>query len=188
LYTVLLEIGIREIQEGINEAGEVGGDEQQRPEKLAQRITGTFRRTLPALRIANKWVKANVRYLQQYPLEDVQEPNASSSPTLPNAVRPSLASFWHAWSRFDNQLSEAFPLDLLPSISVDLEEDIDMKGFSPLRWSSSGGPDSGSRRPQGEKVASVHPNEEQLMRIGDLIVDNKYITALPVSCELRNGF
>ncbi|CAE6439971.1 unnamed protein product [Rhizoctonia solani] len=186
LYTVLLEIGIREIQEGINEAGEVGGDEQQRSEKLAQRITGTFRRTLPALRIANKWVKANVRYLQQYPLEDVQEPNASLSPTLPNAVRPSLASLWHVWSRFDNQLSEAFPLDLLPSISVDLEEDIDMKGFSPLRWSSSGGPDSGSRRPQGEKVASVHPNEEQLMRIGDLIVDNKYITALP-ECPLGSG-
>ncbi|CAE6461003.1 unnamed protein product [Rhizoctonia solani] len=187
LYTVLLEIGIREIQDGVNEAGEMGVDEQQRSEKLAQRITGTFRRTLPALRIANKWVKANVRYLQQYSLEGAQEPNTPVSPTLPNTMRPSLTSFWHAWSRFDSQVAGAFPLDLLPSISVDLEEDIDMKGFSPLKWGSNGGPHSRGQEAQGKsEAASVHPNEEQLMRIGDLIVDDKYITALP-ECPLTSG-
>ncbi|QRW25959.1 hypothetical protein RhiXN_11036 [Rhizoctonia solani] len=187
LYTVLLEIGIREIQDGVKEVGEMAGDEQQQAEKLAQRITGTFRRTLPALRIANKWVKANVRYLQQYPLDDSQEPNTPTSPTLPNTMRPSLTSFWHAWSRFDGQLNEAFPLNLLPSVSVNLEEDIDMKGFSPLKWESNGGLDPVGRGGQGtNEAASVHPNEEQLMRIGDLIVDNKYITALP-GCPLASG-
>ncbi|KAF8688627.1 Telomerase activating protein Est1, partial [Rhizoctonia solani] len=187
LYTVLLEIGIREIQDGVKEVGEMAGDEQQQAEKLAQRITGTFRRTLPALRIANKWVKANVRYLQQYPLDDSQEPNTPTSPTLPNTMRPSLTSFWHAWSRFDGQLNEAFPLNLLPSVSVNLEEDIDMKGFSPLKWESNGGLDPVGRGGQGtNEAASVHPNEEQLMRIGDLIVDNKYITALP-GCPLAAG-
>ncbi|CAE6366101.1 unnamed protein product [Rhizoctonia solani] len=181
LYTVLLEIGAREIQEGVGEAGEMQGDEGQRSEKLAQRITGTFRRTLPALRIANKWIKASVRYLQQYPLEEAHEFDATS-PSLPNTIRPSLASFWRAWSRFDARLSEAFPLDLLPRVTVDLEEDIDMKGFSPLKWGS-GGVDSDRGTIDENEAASVHPNEEQLMRIGDLIVDAKYIAALP-ECPL----
>jgi protein SMG7 len=30
---------------------------------LAQRITATFRRTLPALRIASKWLRANFKYV-----------------------------------------------------------------------------------------------------------------------------
>ncbi|CAE6501881.1 unnamed protein product [Rhizoctonia solani] len=184
LYTILLEIGTREIQEGVGEAGGMGGDERQRSEKLAQRITGTFRRTLPALRIAHKWTKANVRYLQQYSLEDVKELNIPS-PTLPNTMRPSLDSFWRAWSRFDAQLSHAFPLDLLPPITVELEEDIDMKGFSPLKWGS-GGVDSGRETAGENAAASVHPNEEQLMRIGDLLVDAKYITTLP-ECPLASG-
>ncbi|CAE7092886.1 unnamed protein product [Rhizoctonia solani] len=182
LYTVLLEIGTREIQEGVGEAGGMEGDGRQRSEQLAQRITGTFRRTLPALRIANKWTKANVRYLQQFPLEDVQELDPAS-PTLPNTMRPSLALFWRAWSRFDAQLSQAFPLDLLPPVTVDLEEDIDMKGFSPLKWDLGS---NSSRAAGGNEVASVHPNEEQLMRIGDLIVDAKYVTALP-ECPLASG-
>ncbi|KAF8752149.1 Telomerase activating protein Est1 [Rhizoctonia solani] len=143
-----------EIQDGVKEVGEMAGDEQQQAEKLAQRITGTFRRTLPALRIANKWVKANVRYLQQYPLDDSQEPNTPTSPTLPNTMRPSLTSFWHAWSRFDGQLNEAFPLNLLPSVSVNLEEDIDMKGFSPLKWESNGGLDPVGRGVKGCPLAS----------------------------------
>ncbi|KAG8690558.1 hypothetical protein FRC11_010745 [Ceratobasidium sp. 423] len=179
LYTVLLEIGTREIQDGIVEAGEMEGDERQRLEKLAQRITGTFRRTLPALRIANKWVKANVRYLQQYSLEGGKEPNTPASPSLPNTMRPNLNKFWRAWSQFDAQLSDAFPMDLLPPITVDLEEDIDMRGFSPLKWGAGGRVDLGRGIPSENEAASVHPNEEQLMRIGDLIVDAKYITALP---------
>ncbi|KAH7337575.1 hypothetical protein B0J17DRAFT_663449 [Rhizoctonia solani] len=180
LYTVLLEIGTREIQDGVNEAGGMVGDERQRSEKLAQRITGTFRRMLPALRIANKWIKANVWYLQQYPLDGRKELDTSASPALPNTMRPNLDSFWRAWSRFDAQLSGAFPLDLLSPITVELEEDIDMKGFSPLKWGPGGGTGAGREILENE-AASVHPNEEQLMRIGDLIVDAKYITALPVS-------
>ncbi|CAE6499160.1 unnamed protein product [Rhizoctonia solani] len=179
LYTVLLEIGAREIQEGVGEVRE--GDGRQ-SEKLAQRITGTFRRMLPALRIANKWTKANVRYLQQYPLEDGKGPD-TISPSLPNTMRPSLASFWRAWSRFDAQLSHAFPLDMLPPVTVDLEEDIDMRGFSPLKW---GGNDSDRGTAGESEAASVHPNEEQLMRIGDLIVDAKHITSLP-ECPLASG-
>ncbi|KAJ1301149.1 hypothetical protein OPQ81_003561 [Rhizoctonia solani] len=186
LYTVLLEIGTREIQDGVSEAGEMEGDERQRSEKLAQRITGTFRRTLPALRITNKWIKANVRYLQQYPLEVTKEPDMRILPILPNTMRPSLTSFWRAWSRFNGRLSDAFPLDLLPPITVDLEEDIDMKGFSPLKWGSSAGPGTDKRAGGESEAASVHPNEEQLMRIGDLIIDAKYIAALP-ECPLTSG-
>jgi hypothetical protein len=200
LCTVLLEVGTREIQEGVREAEEIKGDQSQFVERLPQRITGTLRRTLPALRIANKWIKGNVRYIQQYSQEDPKEhsmefalhktsgSDAMSSPSLPNTMRPSLVSFWHAWSHFETRLAATFPFDSLPPLTVKLEEDIDMKGFSPLKWDTSGGThlerggvdENGAR--EGEiDAASVHPNEEQLMRIRDLLVDAKHITNLPVS-------
>ena len=31
---------------------------------LAQRITAIFRRTLPALRIASKWLRSNISYIE----------------------------------------------------------------------------------------------------------------------------
>lgn len=201
LCTVLLDIATREIQEGVREVGNIQGptleDERQLAEKLAQRITGTFRRTLPALRIANKWIKGSVRYIQQYPLENASEHSVghdpTSSPSLPSTMRPSLTSFWLAWARFETRLTEAFPLDVLPPLTVRLEEDIDMKGFSPLKWGTAGvGPGNPDERHPGGTteaavdVADVHPNEEQLMRIGDLLVDAKYIANLPV-CLLHNS-
>ena len=42
--------------------GEAGAELK---DDLAQRITATFRRTLPALRMSGKWIRGNLRYLSQ---------------------------------------------------------------------------------------------------------------------------
>lgn len=193
LCTVLLEIGTREIQEGIREAGDTSMDVDMDggavipSEKLAQRITGTFRRMLPALRIATKWIKANVEYMQRqgssHPQPASNGPQGSSLPHQSDPTRPDLASFWLAWTHFANQVAVAFPLDSLPPMTVKLEEDIDMKGFAPLKrgMSKEGGKNEVEGAQTEVDAASVHPNEEQLMRIGDLIVDAKYIVSVTVS-------
>ncbi|KAB5591556.1 hypothetical protein CTheo_4985 [Ceratobasidium theobromae] len=185
LCTVLLEVGTREIQEGIREAGGFESDDQQLVEKLAQRITGTFRRTLPALRIANKWIKGNLRHIQRHSQDDGKDRSVEfdtpGSPLLPNTMRPSVASFWNAWARFESQLAAAFPFEVLPMVAVKLEEDVEMKGFSPLERGiggasphKAGGNETHATDEEGD-TARVHPNEEQLMRIRDLIVDAKYV-------------
>ncbi|KAG9127065.1 hypothetical protein FRC07_000786 [Ceratobasidium sp. 392] len=173
LCTVLLELGTKEIEEGVREATE-SVDDAALSERLAQRITGTFRRTLPALRIASKWVKSNVEYIQRH-ATPASESKPSSDPASSNPTRPDTASFWLAWARFSTQLAAAFPLESLRDMTVTLEEDVDMKGFAPLKRGMSG------EEPKADEVdaASVHPNEEQLMRIGDLIVDAKFIVNVP---------
>lgn len=201
LCTVLLEIATREIQEGVREAGDISmdmdldaganGQGTIPPEKLAQRITGTFRRMLPALRIAMKWIKSNVEYVHRQGSEHPSKPTSNDKPgsSVPHPsaatdpTRPNLVSFWEAWTRFTNQIALAFPLDSLPPMTVTLEEDVDMKGFAPLKrgMSKEEGKTEVDGGPTEVDVASVHPNEEQLMRIGDLIVDAKYIVSVPVS-------
>ncbi|KAG9080881.1 hypothetical protein FRC06_006034, partial [Ceratobasidium sp. 370] len=180
LCTVLLELGTKEIEEGVREAGEVasGSDDSALPELLAQRITGTFRRTLPALRIASKWIKANVEYIQRHTPAEPKSPLDTADPTLSDPTRPNPALFWLAWARFSSQLSVAFPLESLPEKTVTLEEDIDMEGFAPLKRGMSGENQNGGAGGDVD-AASVHPNEEQLMRIGDLIVDARFIVNVP---------
>ncbi|KAG8713267.1 hypothetical protein FRC08_013477 [Ceratobasidium sp. 394] len=182
LCTILLELGTKEIEEGVREAGEVasGSDENSLSERLAQQITGTFRRTLPALRIASKWIKSNVEYIQRHAPAEPKSPPDTADPTLSDPMRPNPVSFWLAWARFSSQLSVGFPLESLPEMTVTLEEDVDMRGFAPLKRGMSG-EDRGGGKVGGEgiDVASVHPNEEQLMRIGDLIVDARFIVNVP---------
>ncbi|QRV98653.1 Est1 DNA/RNA-binding domain protein [Ceratobasidium sp. AG-Ba] len=171
LCTVLLEIGTKEMED----AGGIEDGSGALPEK----ITGTFRRTLPALRIASKWIKSNVEYIQRHnpstPISHSAE-HSDSDPT-----RPDPASFWLAWARFSTRLSTMFPLESLPELMVTLEEDVDMRGFAPLKRGMAEG---AAGTAEGVDAASVHPNEEQLMRIGDLIVDAKFIVGVsecPVS-------
>src|SRR5260221_10724004 len=53
LHRALLLCGITELDEAAKIV----------EEDLAMRITATFRRTLPALRIASKWLRANLEYV-----------------------------------------------------------------------------------------------------------------------------
>jgi hypothetical protein len=160
LIQVLMDIGVEEMKEDV----ELGVGEGDVYDNLAMKITATFRRTLPALRIASKWIKANLEYVLR------------SAPSTPGTT----STFWSSYASFATTLIQTFPLDGLPSLAAPLEEDIDMKGFAPLKRSMF---ESGAGAGTGE----VHPNEEQLMRIGDLLVDAKFLAQLEVSFMDRRG-
>lgn len=174
LHRVLLQVGLTQL----NESPPQDAEEND----LAQRITAKFRRMLPALRIAGKWLRANFKYVQQ-----AQKEEKKSSSVL---VIAGLPLFWQAYAQFTTELYRSFPADRLPSLISSLEEDIDMRGFLPLRKLMGGGDaDSISEAGSGTKIAAqVHPNEEQLMRIKDLLEDAKALAGFEVRVYLHFHF
>ncbi|KAG8934834.1 hypothetical protein FRC02_009154 [Tulasnella sp. 418] len=170
LLRSLMEIGLVEVEEAhASENGAVPLENGDHHLALAQRITAAFRRTLPALRISFKWVKSNLEYINR--ITDGLGPNHAVTET-----------FWTIFSKFAQSLSKVFPLNHLPRRDIILEEDADMRGFLPLKRSM----ETVTNTLENEKGSQpgVHPNEEQLMRIGDLLVDANLTLqsqALPVS-------
>ncbi|KAF4608178.1 hypothetical protein EYR40_000522 [Pleurotus pulmonarius] len=166
VYRVLLDVGAVELAEPV-QADASEGD-------LAQRITAVFRRTLPALRIAGKWLKANYKYV----IQNTEDDGGDGSGTA------EIQAFWSAYAQFFCALIRAFPMDRLPVISSLLEEDIDMKGFLPLRKTMGEVPSSLRADPNKSSTTGdqseeqVHPNVEQLMRIHDLLNDADAVVAM----------
>lgn len=172
---------------------EIGADELDLPPEdaaendLAQCITATFRRTLPALRVASKWLLANLKYVAY------ATPPAGSSQVeeLPGVFVSDMPDFWRHFLRFYNALYKLFPIEKLPSLLSPLDEDVDLRGFLPLRNLMIGdtpmivdadvreGNGLAAVGPQGRE--KVHPNEEQLMRISDLLKDVKNLAESPDS-------
>ena len=166
IHRVLLEIGAAELAVPPEDAAE---------NDLAQRITAPFRRTLPALRIASKWLLANIKYV----LHAVQAPiGVRLSPIgrgTQEVVIEGLSLFWAKFAQFYSALSTVFPFASLPPLTTPLDEDIELKGFLPLRDLLVDGGTSTEAVPGNETEArpngtmphgreKVHPNEEQLMR------------------------
>ena len=158
---------------------------------LAQRITATFRRTLPALRIASKWLRANFKYVvqdQEFASFQLTEKGKGSESNKKTANKISGHStktilFWKTYAQFLLALSLAFPANELPSLSAPLEEDIEMRGFSPLRnlmGESKILSEKLSDDGVGQSREQVHPNVEQLMRIADLLDDAQALVAMQV--------
>ncbi|KAI9068647.1 hypothetical protein FKP32DRAFT_1663640 [Trametes sanguinea] len=198
MQRVLLEVGIVQIAEAPSE--------DTAEHDLAQRITAEFRRTLPALRIASKWLRANLRYLAQAWQQLVTSEDGETTPSRqhgrerrrggdrrasggsPAMVVPGLRLFWRTYAHFSTVLWRAFPQERLPKTTTTLEEDIEMAGFLPLKKfvpndvvsvvgaskdAAKDGNNSATHN-GGFKVVQpeqVHPNEEQLMRISDLLAD-----------------
>ncbi|KAL5497945.1 LCB2 [Sanghuangporus vaninii] len=139
---------------------------------LGQQITRVFRRILPAIRIASKWLRTNANYLV-----------SSVTSASPEYFKNSIKKFWDSYVMFLTPLSETFPLAKLPELKNPLDEDVDLTGFSPVRKAMFVQP------PEAETgfvlgQQDVHPNEEYLMRIWDLLRDAEQITAFersPVS-------
>lgn len=185
IHRVLLEIGAAELAVPPEDAAE---------NDLAQRITAPFRRTLPALRIASKWLVANIKYLLHAAQPSVEErPGPIGKGTLRISVE-GLPLFWARFAQFYSALNGIFPSARLPSLTTPLDEDIDLKGFLPLRdllvdgsvWADAvpGNEIEGQRNgtsPRGRE--KVHPNEEQLMRIWDLLTDARSLAELEVTIQ-----
>jgi protein SMG7 len=182
LHEALLQVGIAQLAEAPPEESD-----------LAQRITATFRRTLPALRIASKWLTANVKYVFQCYDSDTIRTSLKPSPRKRKDVHTAdlatgISQFWRTYSQFSTDLRNMFPPERLPRLNTPLEEDVDMKGFLPLR--NMMGDVKGVERKTDRSTdvgdanltGQVHPNEEQLMRIADLLNDFK---TLKESAELE---
>lgn len=163
LHQALLEVGIHELK--------VLPPVDAPKDDLAQRITAIFRRTLPALRIASKWLKANIKYLTRDPefianlaMKKIEAASGSSG------SRNNTRRFWKKLAEFLTALSRTFPAEKLPSLTEPLEEDIEMRGFVPLKDMMGEIKDDTSLASPGQ-AQDVHPNAWQLMRISDLLQD-----------------
>ncbi|KAF8153018.1 hypothetical protein B0H34DRAFT_662751 [Crassisporium funariophilum] len=175
---------------------EVGKDELKDPppmegvDDLAQRISATFRRTLPALRIASKWLRANFKYVaqdQEFASEQQKDKVKGLEvykrvPTKISGNSTKTTQFWKVYAQFILALSLAFPSHKLPSFVAPLEEDIEMRGFLPLKnmMGETKTATGGEKLPVGlaQPREQVHPNVEQLMRIADLLDDAKALVAM----------
>ena len=93
--------------------------------------------------------------------------------------------FWKTYAQFMLALSQAFPASKLPTFNAPLEEDIEMRGFLPLRKLMGEVKRSESVSADGIHAREqVHPNVEQLMRISDLLDDGKALAKMEVCFHL----
>lgn len=169
---------------------EVGRDEVKVPpshdtkDDLGQQLSAVFKRTLPALRVASKWLRANVKYLSQDPefAAYQRKRRGSVAPKSPNKISGyshHTKQFWELYAEFSRTLARTFPLPKLRKLASPLEEDADLQGFLPLKKMMSEVPtdEQGKVKPREE----VHPNEEQLMRIADLLQDARALAETETS-------
>jgi len=180
-HYALLEVGKAELKDPPSMDG---------VDDLAQRISATFRRTLPALRIASKWLRANFKYvIQDQEFASYQQTEKGKGSKKRKRATNKISGhstktlrFWKTYAQFSLALLLAFPADKLPSLSAPLEEDIEMRGFSPIR-NLMGEPKISSEKlldGVGQSREQDHPNVEQLMRIADLLDDAKALVAMEV--------
>lgn len=149
VFRSLLEVGLQEL------ADDPAGD----TDDIAQKISAILRRMLPALRMVNKWLRANYRF---YASEEKRQPLEG------------VAEFWKVYARFFTTLGQKFPIERLTRLETPLDEDLDVRGFLPLTKLMV------ADNSEGVDLAEVHPNEEQLMRIWDLLSDAKTLAQTKV--------
>lgn len=136
-------------------------------ETAAEKITAVLRRILQSLRVGSRWVSANLDYLYR---------SANPSKAAPGLTR-TLGDFWSSYAIFSTLLATTFPLKDLQVPNVTLEEDVELADFTPLK---------GSLKTSGDAIPSnqVHPNDEYLLRIRDILGDANAF----VESEVHNVF
>lgn len=185
LHRVLLKIGTVQMGEGLQEDGA--------KQDLAQSITAVFRRELPALRLASKWLRANIKYVLDSSRADAAgrvEANGSTDVSgsgdrrtdkrqesrrrsnIPNVTIGGTQDFWQAYTEFSTTALSMFPVDSLPALSVLLDEDRETTGFLPLKCTMSAEAGStAAHNASSNGAQGTHPNAEFLMRIHELLLD-----------------
>lgn len=158
----IFDVAASEIADGlkVRSSGTAIADEDEELE-LHQYISAVLRRLLPTLRIISKWIKLHTIYLSRFP-------------------KTTTEGFWSRYEKLMDGLASLFPMESLPGCHEVLEEDVDMRGFIPLMRGLSGGEGKEEQAGEGE----VHPNEQQLMRIADLLVDARLLIQ-PVRVSLH---
>lgn len=161
VFGVLMKTAGEQVAEALrthkeSDESAVADDDEVVPD-LAQRITPVLRRILPSLRIMSRWLKCHLEYVNRL------------------GERSDVGAFWGEYKAFTGALGTLFPLVQLPTLQGPLEEDVDMRGFLPLRRSLSDESSGGAGENGADSTEDIHPNEQQLMRIADLLVDVKLV-------------
>ncbi|PLW55853.1 hypothetical protein PCANC_02196 [Puccinia coronata f. sp. avenae] len=147
---------------------------------LSQNMPAVLRRILPAMRIISKWVlSGHFDHINRVKLRLVRLKKHKLSSQLVSAE----AEFWAQYHQAIQLAKQHFPIDKLPLLdnSVKLEEDLELAGFLPterarkLEQSESSKPSDQFGLPP--PCEAHHPNEEHLMRLGDLQRDADRIEA-----------
>jgi hypothetical protein len=153
-------------------------------ERMHLKISAVVRRLLPPLRIFSKWLKSNQDTLLSPDMTSTPSALASGNASIQDGI----TRFWDIYLEFLGRMEALFPLEKLPMLSEPLEEDYDMRGFVPLKRGmlemSIGLTGEAANKAERNGRGSVHPNEEQLMRISDLLVDGKMIVQGDVSVHV----
>jgi hypothetical protein len=131
---------------------------------LSDKITAVARRVLPGLRLYSTWF---TRYWHVL--------NANVANTLTNVE---VQELWKAYAGTLTLLASSFPAGQLPAEQYMLEEDADTVGFQPLTspetmklWYN-----DSTLKPKYSEVKRIHPNDEMLMRVRDILVDGLHLT------------
>ncbi|KAF9078548.1 hypothetical protein BDP27DRAFT_15877 [Rhodocollybia butyracea] len=176
LFRALLQVSI----EKLKEPPPVDSDKD-----LAQRLIVEFRRTLPAMRIAGKWLRANYKYVMGDPEAQGNRKGKAKHTTESSGIISPLSTetidFWRTYAEFLRALSRTFPQDRLPDLNFALTEDIEMKGFRPLKgYMDLQRNTNGTNGKEGLplKESEVHPNDLHLMRIKDILSDAKALVEM----------
>ncbi|KAJ9092496.1 hypothetical protein QFC19_008709 [Naganishia cerealis] len=144
----------------------LAGAEAEVDINLSVNITAALRRILPVLRIISKWLKGNIARLVRAEQDG-------------GKAQEEVEIFASTYIDMLRHMEALFPLEQLPKLYDPLEEDYDMKGFSPVKR----GMLESCSRSEAERLeaasprhsSDVHPNETQLMRISDILLDGKLI-------------
>lgn len=198
VMTVFLQVSTSETREALEAAKRSSnGDLEEASDQssvLAKKITAVFRRMLPAMRISSKWIKSHVDYIERIRRPVIAEASVDNDSLEANQegkkeLSSAIEVFWKQYVEFINIVRFAFPFDQLPKLgtvgqsgmtSLNFEEDRDMRGFLPMKKAmlidAKVGKDGND-----EAEALLHPNEEHLIRIADLLIDAKVIAETATS-------
>lgn len=140
-------------------------EDVQGSKDLSRHITVSLRRTIQGLRIMSKWLVSNFSYI---------ESSRVASAATPEDLAETVNGFLKTYAEFFTVLAETFPPQQLPELRAPLEEDVFMNGFSPIKRGLFA-PVALTEKGLEPGQSQVHPNEEYLMRISDLIEDARSI-------------
>ena len=160
-FFTLLQILLPELEQFATEDELDGTDSPD----VSERLTAVARRILPNLRNYSTWLVSNYSFLLAQDNE---------------AVVIQIEEFWRRYAEALTLLTTTFPIMDLPKIDYLLEEDQDTIAFSPLMNEPTKEryrlPDGHLKPKIGDKIVQrLHPNEEMLARVRDLVKDGIYL-------------
>jgi hypothetical protein len=175
LHRALWDRARKEVRQGAKEDATAQG--------LEQNITATLRRMVETLRLTVVWTQANSQMIQNI----IQDLPSGFTLSAEKRLMGDLRKFWQSFASFVTVMETTFPRADLPTTASALPEDVRLKGFLPFVSL----PDLDALQSElasglaasEETTSQLHPNEEHLVRIADLLTRAHALVDLSVCCK-----